>query len=60
MCRDGQGVPQNLADAYSFFLSAAEKGDADSMVNLGLMFRDGQVSPMSAMSCLLLSPVMVS
>jgi TPR repeat protein len=36
MCDEGQGVPQDYAVAVSWYRKAAEQGDADAQVNLGV------------------------
>ncbi|KAG0233564.1 hypothetical protein BGW42_007399 [Actinomortierella wolfii] len=38
----GQGMPQNDVEAVTWFRLAAEQGDADGQVQLGVMYRDGK------------------
>jgi TPR repeat protein len=42
---DGQGVPQNYAEAFKWYRKAAEQGDADAQNNLGVMYRMGHGVP---------------
>lgn len=37
----GQGVKQNYATAYDWYMKAIEKGDGDALNNLGVLHRDG-------------------
>jgi hypothetical protein len=37
----GQGVKQNYALAYDWYVKAIEKGDGDALNNLGVLHRDG-------------------
>ena len=41
MCHDGQGVPQNYAEAAKWFRKAVEQGYAKAQYNLGVMYRRG-------------------
>ena len=41
MYRDGEGVPQDYAEAMKWFRLAAEQGDTTAKYNLGVMYRDG-------------------
>jgi uncharacterized protein len=42
MYANGQGVPQDYAEAVSWFRKAADQGVAAGQYNLGVMYRDGQ------------------
>ena len=42
---NGQGVPQDYAQAAAWFRKAAEQGDAVAQFNLGAMYRNGQGVP---------------
>ncbi len=42
---NGQGVPQDYAQAAAWFRKAAEQGDAVAQSNLGAMYRNGQGVP---------------
>ena len=42
---NGQGVPQDYAQAAAWFRKAAEQGDADAQFNLGMMYYNGQGVP---------------
>ncbi len=42
MYYNGQGVPQDYAEAYRWFTKAAEQGDANALSTLGLMYQNGQ------------------
>jgi len=46
MYANGQGVPQNDAEAFGWFRSAADQGLADAQYNLGLMYLNGK-SPLN-------------
>ncbi len=37
----GTGVPQDYAEAGKWYRKAAEQGDADSQLNLGMMYQNG-------------------
>lgn len=39
--QQGEGVKQDYALAYDWYLKAFEKGDGDALNNIGVMFRDG-------------------
>ena len=41
MYANGQGVPQDYAEAVKWFRLAAERGDADAQYALGLMYQSG-------------------
>jgi TPR repeat protein len=41
MYADGDGVPENGAEAVKWYRKAAEQGDADAQYNLGYMYADG-------------------
>ncbi len=43
--RDGDGVPQDYAEAVSWFRLAVEQGDADAQYNLGAMYGNGHGVP---------------
>jgi hypothetical protein len=43
--KDGQGVPQDYAQAAVWFRKAAEQGNADAQFNLGILYKDGQGIP---------------
>ena len=45
MYHEGQGVPQNDAEAVKWFRKAAEQGDAKAQTNLGVMYDKGQGVP---------------
>ena len=45
MYDDGQGVPQNYAEAVKWYRLAAEQGDSDAQLNLGFMYSKGQGVP---------------
>jgi len=45
MYRNGQGVPQDHAEALKWYRRAAEQGDAAAQYNLGQMYRTGQGVP---------------
>lgn len=45
MYADGDGVPQNDAEAIKWFRMAAEQGDAGAQVNLGLSYENGDGVP---------------
>ena len=45
MYRKGQGVPQNYAEAVSWFRKAANQSDADAQYSLGNMYRKGLGTP---------------
>ena len=42
---NGQGVPQDYAEAVTWYRKAAEQGDADAQYNLGVMYAKGQGVP---------------
>ena len=41
----GQGVPQDYREAVRWFRLAADQGDAEAQVNLGLMYAGGNGVP---------------
>ena len=45
MYAKGEGVPEDDAEAVKWFRKAAEQGDADAQVNLGLMYANGRGVP---------------
>ena len=45
MYANGQGVPQDYAEAVKWYRKAAEQGDAAAQYNLGLMYANGQGVP---------------
>ncbi|MEE8152836.1 MAG: tetratricopeptide repeat protein [candidate division NC10 bacterium] len=45
MYYDGQGVPQNYAEAVNWYRMAASQGQADAQLGLGIMYHNGQVVP---------------
>jgi hypothetical protein len=45
MYDNGQGVPQNDAEAMKWYRKAADQGDAEAQFNLGLMYDNGQGVP---------------
>ena len=45
MYRNGQGVPQDYAEAVQWYRKAAEQGDATAQLSLGLMYGMGQGVP---------------
>src|SRR6185295_15422053 len=42
MYREGQGVPQDNAEALNWYRKAADQGSDEAQYNLGAMYRDGQ------------------
>tara|TARA_B100001971_G_C17841515_1_gene358830 strand:- start:16 stop:264 length:249 start_codon:yes stop_codon:yes gene_type:complete len=42
---NGQGVPQDYKAAVRWYTKAAEQGDENAQVNLGLMYDDGTGVP---------------
>jgi TPR repeat protein len=42
MAAEGVGVPQDARDAFRWFKSAADKGDAYGAYNLAILYRDGR------------------
>ena len=47
MYDNGQGVPQNHAEAVKWYRLAADQGDARAQFNLGFVYADGQGVPQS-------------
>ncbi len=45
MYGEGEGVPQNFAEAVKWYRKAAEQGMAGAQFSLGLMYRNGQGVP---------------
>ena len=45
MYDNGEGVPQDYAEAVKWYRLAAEQGDANAQYNLGLMYDNGQGVP---------------
>ena len=45
MYANGQGVPQDYAEAVKWYRKAAEQGDATAQSNLGVMYEKGQGVP---------------
>ena len=45
MYADGEGVPQNYAEAVKWWRLAAEQGDASAQHNLGIMYANGRGVP---------------
>ncbi len=45
MYDNGQGVPQDYAEAVKWYRMAAEQGDAKAQSNLGFMYDNGQGVP---------------
>ena len=45
MYEDGQGVPQNYAEAVKWYRLAADQGNARAQSNLGFMYEKGQGVP---------------
>ena len=45
MYANGQGVPQDYAEAVQWYRKAADQGDADAQNNLGVMYDKGQGVP---------------
>ena len=45
MYADGEGVPENDAEAVKWFRLAAEQGDARAQYNLGVMYANGEGVP---------------
>ena len=49
MYRDGEGVPQDGAEALRWFRRAVEQGDTSwAPLNIGRMYRDGKSVPQDA------------
>ena len=42
MYDNGQGVPQNYAEAVKWYRLAADQGDASAQYNLGVMYDNGR------------------
>jgi TPR repeat protein len=47
---NGQGVPQNYAEAVKWYRLAADQGDASAQYNLGQMYRLGEGVPQDYVS----------
>ena len=45
MYQNGEGVPQDDAEAVRWYRLAAEQGDADAQNNLGVMYQNGEGVP---------------
>ena len=45
MYANGQGVPQDYAEAVKWYRKAAEQGDAVAQYNLGVMYKKGDGVP---------------
>ena len=45
MYRDGQGAPQNTAEALKWFQKAAEQGHALAYYNIGSLYHNGDGVP---------------
>ena len=45
MYDNGQGVPQDVAEALKWYRLAADQGQADAQFNLGVMYYNGQGVP---------------
>ena len=45
MYYNGQGVPQDYAQAVNWYRKAADQGDANAQRNLGNMYEDGRGVP---------------
>ena len=45
MYANGEGVPQNDAEAVKWYRKAAEQGDAEAQANLGFMYDNGKGVP---------------
>jgi TPR repeat protein len=45
MSHNGQGIPQDYAEALKWYRLAAAQGSAEAQVNLGLMYHNGQGIP---------------
>ena len=45
MYDEGEGVPQDDAEAVRWYRLAAEQGDATAQYNLGLMYDEGEGVP---------------
>jgi len=45
MCDNGQGVPQDVAEAVKWYRLAADQGYAMAQYNLGVMYDNGQGVP---------------
>ena len=45
MYANGEGVPQDAAEAVRWYRLAAEQGDADAQFNLGVMYANGEGVP---------------
>ena len=45
MYANGEGVPENDAEAVKWYRKAADQGDADAQFNLGVMYDNGEGVP---------------
>ena len=45
MYENGQGVPQDYAEAVKWYREAADQDDTDAQFNLGLMYENGDGVP---------------
>ena len=45
MYHDGQGVPQNYAEAFKWYRRAAAQGDAAAQFNVGFLYSQGNGGP---------------
>lgn len=43
---EGNGVPEDLKEAFKLLLAASEKGEAEAQYHLGLMYNEGQGAPL--------------
>ena len=50
MYANGEGVPENYAEAVKWYRKAADHGDADAQNNLGLMYAMGNGVPENSIS----------
>ena len=41
MYRDGRGVPRDTAEAIAWFRKAADRGEADAQIELGILLSPG-------------------
>ena len=49
MLRDGEGVPQDYAEAMKWYRLSADQGVAEAQTNLGLMYYHGSGMPQQFM-----------
>jgi len=47
MYANGEGIPENDAEAVKWYRMAAEQGDADGQASLGFMYANGEGVPVN-------------